>query len=84
MDRIAVIGVTGSGKTTFARNLAQHIDGVHIELDALHWEANWIEAPDEIFRERVEQATQTERWTTDGNYSKVRDIVWGRADTIVW
>jgi adenylate kinase family enzyme len=25
-----------------------------------------------------------ERWVIDGNYSKVRDIVWARADTVVW
>ena len=24
------------------------------------------------------------RWAVDGNYSVVRDIVWGRADTLVW
>ena len=24
------------------------------------------------------------RWAVDGNYSAVRDIVWGRADTLVW
>ena len=44
MKRVSVIGTTGSGETTFARNLAQRIDGVHIELGALHWESNWTEA----------------------------------------
>src|SRR5512141_2294296 len=84
MNRIAVIGVTGSGKTTFARQLADRIGGLHIELDALHWEPNWIEAPLDVFRERVELTTRSDRWTVDGNYGKVRDIIWGRADTIVW
>jgi hypothetical protein len=30
------------------------------------------------------QALSGEAWTTDGNYSRVRDIVWSRADTVVW
>jgi len=25
-----------------------------------------------------------ETWAVDGNYGKVRDIVWSRADTVVW
>jgi adenylate kinase family enzyme len=37
MNRIAVIGVTGSGKTTFANQLAQILLVPHVELDALHW-----------------------------------------------
>ncbi len=84
MERIAVVGVTGSGKTTFARNLADRIGGAHVEMDALYWGPNWVEVPIDLFRERVELATRSDRWVTDGNYRKVRDIVWGRADTIVW
>lgn len=84
MKRVSVIGTTGSGKTTFARTLAQRIGGAHIELDSLHWEPNWTEAPLEVLRARVEAATQTGCWVVDGNYSKVRDIIWRRADTVVW
>jgi adenylate kinase family enzyme len=82
--RIGVIGATGSGKTTLARQLAGKLDLTHIELDALHWEAEWREAPDEVFRQRVELATQAPGWSTDGNYSKVRDIIWQRAEAVVW
>lgn len=82
--RIAVIGVTGSGKTTMAGNLARELGLIHVELDALHWQPGWTEAPLPVFRERVEQALQGSGWVTDGNYAKVRDIIWRQADTVVW
>lgn len=80
--RIHVVGTSGSGKTTLARNLARRLDIPHVELDALHWGPNWTPAPD--FRERVTAALSGEAWATDGNYSAVRDIIWHRADTVVW
>jgi adenylate kinase family enzyme len=82
--RVAVIGVTGTGKTTFAAALARKLGVPHIELDALHWEPNWVMAELDVFRERVERAVAADRWVVDGNYSKTRDLVWSRADTVVW
>jgi adenylate kinase family enzyme len=83
-QRIAVVGTTGSGKTTMARRIAQRLAIKHVELDALHWGPNWTPAPTERFREHTAQALNGDTWVVDGNYSKVRDIVWSRADTIVW
>lgn len=82
--RIHVVGTSGSGKTTLARRLAGRLGIPHVELDALYWGPNWTPAPLELFRERAAQALAGEAWTTDGNYSRVRDIVWRRADTVVW
>jgi adenylate kinase family enzyme len=82
--RISVVGTIGSGKTTFAHNASKLLDVPHIELDALHWEPNWIEAPNDLFRQRVEHSLQGDLWVVDGNYHQVRDIVWSRADTVVW
>ncbi|MGH9831601.1 MAG: adenylate kinase [Blastocatellia bacterium] len=85
MQRISVVGTSGSGKTTFAARLAGILRVPHIELDALHWEADWVEAPAEVFRSRVREAVSADRWVVDGNYSKrARDLVWERADTVVW
>ena len=83
-QRIHIVGTSGSGKTTLARQISQHLAIPHLELDALYHEPNWTEAPTEVFRKRVEQALRGENWVVDGNYSKVRDIVWSRADTVVW
>jgi adenylate kinase family enzyme len=83
-QRIAVVGTTGSGKTTLAHHLAQRLEIPHVELDALHWGSDWIPVPTVVFRERTAQALSGRQWVVDGNYGKVRDIVWGRADTVVW
>ena len=83
-QRIVVVGSSGSGKTTLARRLAQQRGIPHIELDALHWEPHWTEAAPDVLRARVAAALAGDCWTVDGNYSKVRDLTWGRADTVVW
>lgn len=84
LRRFVVVGTSGSGKTTFARQLAAARGITHIELDALHWEPNWVEAADDVFLERVDQATGPPAWVVDGNYSKARPFVWQRADAVCW
>ena len=84
VPRIAVIGTTGCGKTTVARVLAQGLNVPHVELDALRWDPNWTEAPDDIFRERISEALKADAWVAEGNYSIARDIIWPRANTVVW
>lgn len=79
-----VVGTSGSGKTALARRLADRLGYPYVELDALHWNPNWTGTPPEEFRARVAQAVAGEAWVVDGNYAGVRDIVWVRADTIVW
>jgi len=82
--RIVVIGVTSSGKSTLAERLAKRFGMDFIELDALHWEPGWQEAPNEVLRARVEKATRAERWAVAGNYRSVRDITWPKADALIW
>src|SRR5688500_11093833 len=85
MQRIAVVGSTGSGKSTLAGTLARRLGVEHVELDALYWDPGWAAAPRELFRERAAAALPADgRWVVDGNYRPVRDISWGRADTLLW
>lgn len=77
-----VIGQSGAGKTTLATRLAQQLEAPHVELDALFHGPGWVPNPD--FLAAVERATTGERWVADGSYSAVRDLLWSRADTLVW
>ncbi len=82
--RAAVVGVTGCGKTTLARGLARRFDVPHVELDALYWGPNWTPRSDETFWALTADALSGAAWTVDGNYGKVRDVVWRRANVLVW
>jgi adenylate kinase family enzyme len=79
-----VVGCSGSGKTTLARSLARTLGVPHVELDAIFHQPGWTPLDDDTFRARVVQATKAPGWVVDGNYSTVRNIVWRRADTVVW
>jgi adenylate kinase family enzyme len=87
VKRVNVKGTSGSGKTTFAAEVARRLGVPCVELDALHHGPNWSEPTDEEFRARVQAAMDAapDGWVIDGNYeSKLRDLVLSSADTIVW
>ena len=81
---MVVIGTTSSGKSTLAKRLSERLGLDFIELDALYWRANWTPATPEAFRARVETATNSKSWVVAGNYHIVRDLIWPRAQAVVW
>src|SRR5215212_8928791 len=83
-QRILILGRTGSGKTTLARELAAALDVPHVELDSLYFGPAFSTVPLSVLRERTSAAIAGDRWVTDGNKSTVRDLVWPRADTVIW
>jgi adenylate kinase family enzyme len=81
---VVVVGCSGSGKTTLARALARVLDSPCVELDAIFHQPGWTELPRDEFQARVDEATASDTWVVDGNYSSVRHMVWDKADTVVW
>ena len=84
MLRVSVVGTSCSGKTTLARKVAVANSIPHIELDAIYWRPNWNPLPLEEFRRKVNEKITAEEWVVDGNYSKVRDLIWTRANHLIW
>ncbi len=84
MRRVSIVGNSGSGKTTLGRALAAHIGAAYVELDSIFHQPGWTALPRDDFRHRVAALAAADAWVIDGNYSAVRDLVWDRADTVVW
>lgn len=82
--RINVIGVSGSGKSTFAKQLSKLTEIPSIEMDALFWKAGWTESKDEEFFAKLEQALEGDEWILDGNYSRTQPLKWRRATLVIW
>ena len=86
--RIAVVGPSGSGKSALAAALAAHLGVPVIDLDALFHEPGWRPPPVEVFRTRVQSALLAPEaasgYVSAGNYSAVQDLVWERAETVIW
>ncbi|MEU1391004.1 MULTISPECIES: hypothetical protein [unclassified Nonomuraea] len=84
MRRILVAGISGAGKSTLARALSSRIAVPCHEMDGLYFAGpGW--AVDEAFPERVAAIAATSAWIFDSfGYPEVRDLLWERADTIVW
>jgi adenylate kinase family enzyme len=85
MQRIMVMGSSGSGKSTFSRRLSG-ITGIPIvSIDALFWKPGWVESGRAEFRARLAEVTRQPRWIMDGNYTSAegelrRDV----CDTVIW
>jgi adenylate kinase family enzyme len=84
MQRVVIIGVTGSGKSTFAKQLAHCLHCDHHPMDDLRFLANWETKSLEDFRAILAAIVEKPAWVLDGNYSNVRDLTWGNADTVIW
>lgn len=86
MQRVAIVGSSGSGKTWLASRLAAELDVTHVELDAIHHRPGWAAATAEVMRHELESRCPADgSWVADGNYeSKGGDLVRECADTVIW
>jgi adenylate kinase family enzyme len=84
MQRILVIGSSGTGKSTLARQMAPRLGLPVIHLDQEYWRPGWVATEPAAWRARVESLVAREAWIMEGNYSGTFDIRVPRAHAIVW
>jgi adenylate kinase family enzyme len=86
MQRILVMGSSGSGKSTFARRLSEITGLPIVSLDALFWKPGWVASDATEFNRRATEAAHRPRWIMDGNFtsSGAGELRRSVADAVVW
>jgi adenylate kinase family enzyme len=82
--RTNVVGVSGGGKSTFARALARRLRSPYVEMDALFWKPNWQQSSDEEFFAKIKAALDRPRWVLDGNYRRTTGLKWANVTAVIW
>lgn len=83
-NKILVLGCPGSGKSTFARKLAQRTGLPIVHLDNLWWRTDGTHISRAEFDQALETLLQGERWILDGNYSRTIEIRLRACDTAIF
>jgi adenylate kinase family enzyme len=84
MRRVAVVGSSGAGKSTFARRLGERTGLPVIHLDHHFWRPGWDPTPDDEWDRVVTELAAGDAWIIDGNYSRTMDVRARAADTVVF
>lgn len=84
MERIAVIGCGGSGKTHLATQLADMLDLPLTHLDGVYYDSAWHELSQQEFGDRQHELVDHHRWLIEGNYASTLPIRLAAADTVIF
>lgn len=82
--KIMVIGSSGSGKSTFSRELGEILSLPVYHLDLYYWKPGWIETPRDEWDDFNRQLVAKDQWIIDGHYGRTIDIRLQGADVIIF
>ena len=86
MQRVLVMGSSGSGKSTFARRLSEIAGIPFVSLDALYWKPGWVASDNAEFGQRVAEIARQPQWVMDGNFTNhgAGELRRHSSDTVIW
>ena len=84
MERIAIVGCGGSGKSHLARVLGARLGITPVHLDVLYYDEDWKPLDQDTFAGLQSELAAAPRWIIDGNYASSLLIRLQAADTVIF
>ncbi|MBX9830815.1 hypothetical protein K2X40_02575 [Candidatus Babeliales bacterium] len=83
-QRIAILGCSGTGKTTLARNLGTLLNLPVHHLDRYYWQPGWQASDHQMFKNVHQKLCIEPRWIIDGNQTLTQPERCKHADVIIF
>jgi len=86
VEKILIIGSSGSGKSTFANKLGKALNREVVHLDKVYYKSGWQEdhSTRDEWKQKVRDLVSKDRWIIDGHYNSTLNIRIPAADTIIF
>ncbi len=84
MEKIAIIGSPGSGKTTLARALGSVFNLKVYHLDRLFWQRGWKAKTRDTSIDILQNLVREKQWIIEGTYLHLSELHLDAADTIIF
>lgn len=85
MQKILIIGINGSGKSTFANQFGKKLNREVTHLDKMYYRSGWSHTQTkEEWRQTVGDLVSKDSWIIDGHYNSTLDIRIPAAEAIIF
>ena len=84
MDRISIIGGSGTGKTTLALNLGKQLNLPIYHLDGINYFSEWKERDKNERDQLILNKIKTKKWVIDGTYTSTLEKRLEASDLVIY
>ena len=84
MERVLVVGISGSGKTWLSRRLGGILGLPVVHLDSIFWMDSWVEADPRTVERDIRAALGRDQWVIEGYIEPLSRQRVQRADLVVY